>query len=114
MKNRENAFDFLRLFAAFSVIVGHATVYFNTNFLWLEPGGGLWFYDRVPHKFSSTNFWHYKCLLTLGASALLKGDPIEMITRDLLALATHNTSLYEDAVDVYGKHLFGYPTTIRG
>lgn len=55
-----------------------------------------------------------KCLLTLGASALLKGNPIEMITRDLLALATHNTSLYEDAVDVYGKHLFGFSTSIRG
>lgn len=55
-----------------------------------------------------------KCLLTLGASALLKGNPLELITRDLLALAAHNTALYEDAVDVYGKHLFGYPTTIKG
>lgn len=60
MNNRENAFDFLRLFAAFSVIVGHATAYFNTNFLWLEPGGGLWFYDRVPLFFILSGFFLYK------------------------------------------------------
>ncbi|WP_226036064.1 acyl-CoA dehydrogenase family protein [Aquibacillus saliphilus] len=55
-----------------------------------------------------------KCLLTLGASALLKGHPIEIITRDLLAIATHVTSLYEDAIDVYGKHLFDYPVFVMG
>ena len=55
-----------------------------------------------------------KCNLTLGASALIKGHPVEMITRDLIAIGTHVTSLYEDAIDVYGKHLFDFPTRVLG
>jgi len=55
-----------------------------------------------------------KCLLTLGASALVKGHPVEMITRDLIAVATHVTSLYEDAIDVYGKYLFDQPVFVMG
>lgn len=55
-----------------------------------------------------------KCTLTLGAFALIKGHPVEMITRDLIAIGTHVTSLYEDAIDVYGKHLFDYPTKVLG
>ena len=55
-----------------------------------------------------------KCNLTLGASALIKGHPVEMITRDLIAIGAHVTSLYEDAIDVYGKHLFDYPTNVLG
>jgi len=55
-----------------------------------------------------------KCTLTLGASSLIKGHPIEMLTRDLIAIGTHVTSLYEDAIDAYGKHLFGYPTHVLG
>lgn len=55
-----------------------------------------------------------KCTLTLGASSLIKGHPVEMITRDLIAIGTHITSLYEDAIDVYGKHLFDYPTNVLG
>lgn len=55
-----------------------------------------------------------KCLLTLGASALVKGHPVEMITRDLIAVGTHVTSLYEDAIDVYGKFLFGQPVFVMG
>lgn len=60
MNNRENAFDFLRLFAAFSVIIGHATAHFNTNFLWIKSGEGLWFYDRVPLFFILSGFFLYK------------------------------------------------------
>ena len=55
-----------------------------------------------------------KCLLTRGASALAKGSPIEMIVRDLLAIGTHVTSLYEDAVEAYGKYLFDYPSPAMG
>lgn len=55
-----------------------------------------------------------KCTLTLGAFALIKGHPVEMITRDLIAIGTHVTSLYEDAIDIYGKHLFDYPTRVLG
>ncbi|MDF2791028.1 MAG: p-hydroxyphenylacetate 3-hydroxylase, oxygenase component, partial [Neobacillus sp.] len=55
-----------------------------------------------------------KCLLTLGASALIKGHPVEMITRDLIAIGTHVTSLYEDAIDVYGKYLFDHPVFVMG
>lgn len=55
-----------------------------------------------------------KALLALGATALIKGHPLEMIVRDLLAIGTHVTSLYEDAVDAYGKMLFGYESGVRG
>lgn len=55
-----------------------------------------------------------KALLTLGAGTLIKGHPLEMIVRDLLAIGTHVTSLYEDAVDAYGKKLFGYNSGVRG
>ncbi|WP_085990964.1 acyl-CoA dehydrogenase family protein [Oceanobacillus senegalensis] len=55
-----------------------------------------------------------KSLLTLGGHALLKGHPVELFTRDLMAIATHITSLYEDAVTGYGRHLFGIDTGIQG
>ncbi len=55
-----------------------------------------------------------KCLLTLGGHALLKGHPVEMFTRDLIAVGTHITSLYEDGIDGYGRHLFGFETNIQG
>lgn len=55
-----------------------------------------------------------KCVLTLGASALIKGHPVEMISRDLIAIGTHITSLYEDAIDAYGKHLFDFPSRVLG
>ena len=55
-----------------------------------------------------------RSLLTLGGHALLKGHPVELFTRDLIAIATHITSLYEDAVTGYGQHLFGFETGIQG
>ena len=55
-----------------------------------------------------------KAQLTLGASALLKGHPVEMAVRDLIAIATHITSLYEDGIHGYGRHLFGFETGIFG
>lgn len=53
-------------------------------------------------------------LLTLGGHALLKGHPVELFTRDLMAVATHITSLYEDGILGYGRHLFGVDTNIQG
>lgn len=55
-----------------------------------------------------------RSLLTLGGHALLKGHPVELFTRDLIAIGTHITSLYEDAVTGYGRHLFGIETNIQG
>ncbi|HWK22151.1 MAG TPA: acyl-CoA dehydrogenase family protein [Ureibacillus sp.] len=55
-----------------------------------------------------------KALLTLGGHALLKGHPVELFTRDLIAIATHITSLYEDGIHGYGRHLFGFETNIQG
>lgn len=55
-----------------------------------------------------------KALLTLGGHALLKGHPVEMFTRDLMAIGTHITSLYEDGILGYGRHLFGVDTKIQG
>jgi alkylation response protein AidB-like acyl-CoA dehydrogenase len=49
-----------------------------------------------------------KATLALGASSLSKGDPFEMMTRDLIAIGTHITSLYDDGLEAYGKSLFGF------
>jgi len=55
-----------------------------------------------------------RALLTLGGGALYKGGPMELFLRDIMAVATHKTSLYEDAVAAYGKDLFGFESGVRG
>ncbi|MCD2137554.1 acyl-CoA dehydrogenase family protein [Salinicoccus halitifaciens] len=55
-----------------------------------------------------------RAVSTLGASALAKGQPIEIMTRDLMAISTHVTSLYEDGIDSYGKALFGIQPMTMG
>jgi alkylation response protein AidB-like acyl-CoA dehydrogenase len=49
-----------------------------------------------------------KTMLTLGGTAIFKGDPVELFTRDLLAVAAHPNHLYEDAMAAYGRTLFGF------
>lgn len=51
-----------------------------------------------------------KTTSSLGASALAKGGIIEILTRDLLTISTHVTSLYEDSIDQFGKEIFGAET----
>ncbi|MFL6554744.1 MAG: acyl-CoA dehydrogenase family protein [Bacillus sp. (in: firmicutes)] len=55
-----------------------------------------------------------RALLTLGGGALYKGGPMELFLRDIIAVATHKTSLYEDAVAAYGQELFGFNSGVRG
>lgn len=55
-----------------------------------------------------------RSLLTLGGGALYKGGTIELFIRDILSVATHKTSLYEDSVAAYGQELFGFPSHVRG
>lgn len=55
-----------------------------------------------------------RSLLTLGGAALYKGSTVELFIRDMLAVATHKTSLYEDSVAAYGKELFGFDSGVRG
>ncbi|KKK39117.1 acyl-CoA dehydrogenase [Mesobacillus campisalis] len=55
-----------------------------------------------------------RALLTLGGGALYKGGAMELFLRDILSVATHKTSLYEDAVAAYGKELFGFHSGVRG
>lgn len=55
-----------------------------------------------------------RIILTLGGGALYKGGPIELFFRDLISLATHKTSLNEDAVAAYGQELFGFDSGVRG
>lgn len=55
-----------------------------------------------------------RILLTLGGGALYKGGPIELFFRDILSVATHKTSLYEDSVAAYGQELFGFESGVRG
>lgn len=45
----------------------------------------------------------------LGGTALYKGDPVELFTRDLIVLSSHGSHLYEDAMTTYGGALFGGP-----
>ncbi|SMQ64360.1 3-hydroxy-9,10-secoandrosta-1,3,5(10)-triene-9,17-dione monooxygenase [Bacillus sp. OV166] len=55
-----------------------------------------------------------RSLLTLGGGALYKGGPMELFLRDIIAVATHKTSLYEDSVAAYGQELFGFNSGVRG
>jgi alkylation response protein AidB-like acyl-CoA dehydrogenase len=55
-----------------------------------------------------------RSLLTLGGGALYKGGAMELFLRDIISVATHKTSLYEDAVAAYGKELFGFDGGVRG
>lgn len=60
-KGREgNCFDFLRLFAACSVVVSHATNHFHSSFLWVHPGQSVWFYDGVALFFVLSGFLVYR------------------------------------------------------
>ncbi|MEM4661106.1 MAG: hypothetical protein QXQ73_00285 [Desulfurococcaceae archaeon] len=45
----------------------------------------------------------------LGGTALYRGDPVELFTRDLLTLGSHASHLYVDAISTYGSALFGGP-----
>ena len=54
-----NNFDFLRLFAAFCVMVGHSTEHLEIPFLWVGRGG-YWFYDGVPLFFIISGMLVYK------------------------------------------------------
>lgn len=55
-----------------------------------------------------------RSLLTLGGGALYKGGAMELFFRDIMSVATHKTSLYEDSVAAYGLELFGFEGGIRG
>jgi len=50
-----------------------------------------------------------KVLTTLGGTAIYKGDPVELFTRDILAVSSHPNSLWEDSMAAYGRTLFGLP-----
>ncbi|WP_377917954.1 flavin-dependent monooxygenase [Bacillus songklensis] len=50
-----------------------------------------------------------RVMLTLGGTSIFKGDPVELFTRDLLAVGAHPNSLWEDAMAAYGRTLFGLP-----
>jgi 3-hydroxy-9,10-secoandrosta-1,3,5(10)-triene-9,17-dione monooxygenase len=55
-----------------------------------------------------------RALLTLGGGALYKGGPMELFLRDIISVATHKTSLYEDSIAAYGQDLFGFASGVRG
>lgn len=55
-----------------------------------------------------------RALLTLGGAALYKGGTTEIILRDLISVATHKTSLYEDSVASFGKEVFGFDPEALG
>lgn len=48
-----------------------------------------------------------KATQALGGTALYKGDPVELFTRDLIVLGAHSSHIYEDAMTTYGGALFG-------
>jgi|GEM_PF-321676 len=50
-----------------------------------------------------------RAMLTLGGTSIFKGDPVELFTRDLLAVAAHPNHLWEDAMAAYGRTIFGLP-----
>ncbi len=50
----------------------------------------------------------------LGAGALKRGSALEVMLRDLIAISTHVTSLYEDGIEHFGKSLFDVEHKSRG
>ena len=47
-------------------------------------------------------------MVSLGGAALAKNNTVEVFVRDIIGVATHITSLYEDALYTYGRNLYGY------
>lgn len=87
MKNRENAFDFLRLFAALTVVIGHAVPHLNSSFLWLDPEENSWFYDGVPLFFILSGFLIYKsCDKVFRENKLLREYFLNRILRIIPAI----------------------------
>ncbi len=60
MARRENCFDFLRLFAACAVVIGHSTHHLGISFLWFEPDSRLWFRDGVALFFVMSGLLIYR------------------------------------------------------
>jgi len=64
-----NCFDFLRLFAALSVVVQHHVLFLRAPFLWLEPDGPpLWFADGVPLFFILSGYFVFRSADRLHAA----------------------------------------------
>jgi peptidoglycan/LPS O-acetylase OafA/YrhL len=59
VNKQTNCFDFLRLFAATCVLIGHSVTHLNISFLWLTNENGYWFYDGVPMFFILSGYLIY-------------------------------------------------------
>lgn len=72
-KTKENCFDFLRLFAALAVIVGHSVRHYDTFFLWHTDNDSFWFTDGVALFFILSGFFVYQsCDKNVKNSASMK------------------------------------------
>ena len=61
MKNRnENAFDFLRLLAALTVVINHSVLHLGSTFLWHSQNDHFWFYEGVPMFFILSGLLVYR------------------------------------------------------
>lgn len=58
-QQRDNVFDFLRLFAAATVVVFHSTNLLKQTFLWHGPTDSLWFFDGVSMFFIMSGMFVY-------------------------------------------------------
>lgn len=57
---KDNCFDFLRLFAALTVVVIHSVEHLDRSFLWVTPGSRFWFRDGVPLFFILSGLLVYR------------------------------------------------------
>jgi len=81
---KANCFDFLRLFAALAVVIGHSTHHLGIAFLWVQPDSRWWFRDGVTLFFIISGHLIYRS----AERCIQEGRPVyQFYTNRLLRVA---------------------------
>lgn len=84
VNRKANCFDFLRLFAALAVVIGHSTHHLGIAFLWVQPDSRWWFRDGVTLFFIISGHLIYRS----AERCIQEGRPVhQFYTNRLLRVA---------------------------